>query len=297
MHNIPLMDTVLKTEIPELGTPRRGKVRDIYDMGDRILLVVTDRVSAFDVIMPNGIPGKGKLLTEISLFWFRQMESIIKNHLIATEVKDFPQELHKYADILEGRSILVEKASVLPVECIVRGYISGSGWKSYQRDGTVCGITLPDDLKESAKLPEPLFTPSTKADEGHDENISYEQMVEITGAETAEKLKELSLAVYKKASEYAESKGIIIADTKMEFGLKDGEIILIDELLTPDSSRFWPGEAYEAGRGQDSFDKQIVRDYLLTLDWDKTPPAPELPKEIVEKTRSRYAEIVKILAG
>jgi phosphoribosylaminoimidazole-succinocarboxamide synthase len=291
------MDTVLKTEIPELGTPRRGKVRDIYDMGDRILLVVTDRVSAFDVIMPNGIPGKGKLLTEISLFWFRQMESIIKNHLIATEVKDFPQELHKYADILEGRSILVEKASVLPVECIVRGYISGSGWKSYQRDGTVCGITLPDDLKESAKLPEPLFTPSTKADEGHDENISYEQMVEITGAETAEKLKELSLAVYKKASEYAESKGIIIADTKMEFGLKDGEIILIDELLTPDSSRFWPGEAYEAGRGQDSFDKQIVRDYLLTLDWDKTPPAPELPKEIVEKTRSRYAEIVKILAG
>lgn len=291
------MDLVLKSEMPDIGQPRRGKVRDIYDLGDHILLVVTDRVSAFDVIMPNGIPGKGKMLTAISLFWFRMMEDIVRNHLVAWEVKDFPPELHKYSDMLEGRSILVKKAEVVPVECIVRGYISGSGWKSYQRDGTVCGISLPEGLKESDRLPETLFTPSTKADEGHDENISFEEMVKITGEDTALRLKDLSLAIFERATEKAESKGIIIADTKMEFGVNGGEIILIDELLTPDSSRFWPGNEYEPGGGQNSFDKQIVRDYLLTLDWDKTPPGPELPEEIVEKTARRYKEIVDILTG
>lgn len=291
------MDVILKTEMPDIGEPRRGKVRDIYDLGEHILLVVTDRVSAFDVIMPNGIPGKGRMLTAISLFWFKQMEDIVKNHLVAWEVKDFPPELQKYSEILEGRSILVRKAEVIPVECIVRGYISGSGWKSYQSDGTVCGISLPEGMKESDRLPETLFTPSTKADEGHDENISFEEVVKITGVETAERLKALSLAVYERATEKAESKGIIIADTKMEFGISDGEIILIDELLTPDSSRFWPGSEYEPGRGQNSFDKQIVRDYLLTLDWDKTSPGPALPDEIIEKTARRYKEIVDILTG
>ena len=290
------MDIVLKTDMPELGEPRRGKVRDIYDMGKNILLVVTDRVSAFDVIMPNGIPGKGKMLTAISLFWFRQMEDIVKNHLVAWEMEDFPEELQKYSAMLEGRSIIVKKADVLPVECIVRGYISGSGWTSYQKDGTVCGISLPEGLRESDRLPGgAIFTPSTKADEGHDENISYDEMVAITGEETAGKLKNLSLDIFKRASEIAESKGIIIADTKMEFGMRDGEVILIDELLTPDSSRFWPGNEYEPGRGQNSFDKQIVRDYLLTLDWDKTAPGPELPADIIDKTRERYQEILDIL--
>ncbi len=298
MHNIRSMDIVLKTEIPELGEPRRGKVRDIYDMGENLLLVVTDRVSAFDVIMPDGIPGKGKMLTAISLFWFRQMEDLVNNHLVAWRVEDFPEELHKYSGILEGRSILVKKADVVPVECIVRGYISGSGWKSYQKDGTVCGISLPEGLRESDRLPgEPLFTPSTKAEEGHDENISFEDMIKITGEETALKLKTLSLDIFKRATETAGSKGIIIADTKMEFGIRDGEIILIDELLTPDSSRFWPADEYEPGRGQNSFDKQIVRDYLLTLDWDKTAPGPELSQEIVRKTAERYEEILEILTS
>jgi phosphoribosylaminoimidazole-succinocarboxamide synthase len=291
------MDIVLKTEMPDIGEPRRGKVRDIYDLGEHLLLVVTDRVSAFDVIMPNGIPGKGKMLTEISLFWFEQMKDIVENHLVATKVEDFPQELHKYRDMLEGRSILVKKASVVPVECIVRGYISGSGWKSYQKDGTVCGIKLPEGLKESDKLPSTLFTPSTKAEEGHDINIPFEEMKKITGDELAEKLKNISLKIYETASAIAEKKGIIIADTKMEFGMMDGRLILIDELLTPDSSRFWSIKDYAPGRSQDSFDKQIVRDYLLTLDWDKTPPGPELPAEIVEKTAKRYQEILQILTS
>jgi len=291
------MDIVLKTEMPEIGEPRRGKVRDIYDLGEHLLLVVTDRVSAFDVIMPNGIPGKGKVLTAISLFWFDQMKDIVENHLVATKVADFPAELQKYGDMLEGRSILVKKAEVVPVECIVRGYISGSGWKSYQNDGTVCGIKLPEGLKESDRLPAPMFTPSTKAESGHDINISFEETVDITGKETAEKLSEISLNIYKTASAIAEKKGIIIADTKMEFGMMDGRLILIDELLTPDSSRFWSIKDYAPGRSQDSFDKQIVRDYLLTLDWDQTPPGPELPTEIVEKTAKRYEEILQILTS
>jgi len=285
----------MKTEMPDIGQPRRGKVRDIYDLGEHLLLVVTDRVSAFDVIMPNGIPGKGRILTEISLFWFNEMKGIIGNHIVAHDVRDFPRELHKYRHMLEGRSLLVRKAEVAPVECIVRGYLSGSGWKSYGKDGTVCGIRLPEGLRESQKLPEPLFTPSTKAEEGHDLNISFEEMVAITGLETAQRLRDVTLEIYKRASAIAAEKGIIIADTKMEFGAYNGEIIIIDELLTPDSSRFWSAAGYASGRGQDSFDKQIVRDYLLTLDWDQTPPGPELPEEIVEKTGARYHEILKIL--
>jgi len=291
------MDAVLKTELPGIPPPRRGKVRDIYDLGDLLLLVVTDRVSAFDVVLPNGIPGKGKILTEVSLFWFEQMKGIIDNHLVASDVRDFPGELKKHADVLEGRSILVKKTEVLPVECIVRGYISGSGWKSYRKDGTVCGLTLPEGMVESEKISEPIFTPSTKADEGHDVNISFDAMVDVVGDQRAAFLRDTTLAIYRKAAELAESKGIIIADTKMEFGLREGKIILIDELLTPDSSRFWPAADYAPGRGQDSFDKQIVRDYLLTLDWDQTAPGPELPAEIVRKTADRYGEILSILKG
>ncbi|MBI5056902.1 MAG: phosphoribosylaminoimidazolesuccinocarboxamide synthase [Nitrospirae bacterium] len=290
-----MKDIVLKTEMPDIGVPRRGKVRDIYDLGEHLLLVVTDRVSAFDVVLPNGIPGKGKVLTAISVFWFKMMEDIVKNHIVATDVKDFPQDLQKYKDILEGRSLLVKKAKVVPVECIVRGYLSGSGWKSYQKDGTVCGIKLPAGMSESSKIEQPIFTPSTKADAGHDINISFDEVKEIIGGDTASKLKTLTLKVYGRARDYAEKKGIIIADTKMEFGIYNNEVILIDELLTPDSSRFWGIKDYAPGRSQDSFDKQIVRDYLLTLDWDQTPPGPELPEDILKKTSERYQEILSIL--
>jgi phosphoribosylaminoimidazole-succinocarboxamide synthase len=291
------MDVVLKTELPGLPPPRRGKVRDIYDLGEHLLLVVTDRVSAFDVVLPNGIPGKGKILTEISVFWFRQVEEIIENHLVAVDVRDFPGELKKHRPILEGRSILVKKTEVLPVECIVRGYLSGSGWKSYRENGTVCGLALQEGMRESERIPEPIFTPSTKAEEGHDENISFERMAAIVGGERAAHLRDTTLAVYGKAANLAGEKGIIIADTKMEYGVLDGRMILIDELLTPDSSRFWSMKDYEPGRGQDSFDKQIVRDYLLTLDWDQTPPAPPLPPEIVGRAGDRYREILEILTG
>lgn len=292
MNNI-----VLETEMPDIGTPRRGKVRDIYDLGDSLLLVVTDRISAFDVVLPNGIPGKGKVLTAISVFWFIMMEDIVQNHILAIEVKDMPQKLHKYKDLLEGRSLLVKKAKVAPVECIVRGYLSGSGWKSYQKDGTVCGIKLPAGMQESSKIEQPIFTPSTKAESGHDINISWDEMKRTVGEDTAKRLQDLTLRIYGRARDFAEKKGIIIADTKMEFGIFRNEIILIDELLTPDSSRFWSAKDYAPGRGQDSFDKQIVRDYLLTLDWDQTPPGPELPEDIVKKTSGRYREILGILTG
>ncbi|MBI5741085.1 MAG: phosphoribosylaminoimidazolesuccinocarboxamide synthase [Nitrospirae bacterium] len=288
---------ILNTEMPDIGTPRRGKVRDIYDLGDSLLLVVTDRVSAFDVVLPNGIPGKGKVLTAISVFWFKMMEEIVCNHIIAIEVKDFPRRLQKYGDMLEGRSLLVKKAGVMPVECIVRGYLSGSGWKSYQESGTVCGIKLPAGMPESSKIEQPIFTPSTKAEAGHDINISFDEMGKIVGGETARRLQDLTLGIYGRARDYAGKKGIIIADTKMEFGIFNNEIILIDELLTPDSSRFWSIKDYAPGRSQDSFDKQIVRDYLLTLDWDQTPPGPELPPDIVKKTSERYQEILRILTG
>ena len=288
---------ILKTEFPDIPLLNRGKVRDIYELGELLLLVATDRISAFDVVLPNGIPEKGRVLTQISIYWFEQMKNIIKNHVVATEVRNFPEELHKYADVLEGRSMLVKKAQQLPVECVVRGYLSGSGWKEYKNGMTVCGIKLPEGLIESSRLDEPIFTPSTKAAVGHDINIAFQEMIKLVGQNLAEELRDVSIRVYSKARGIAETKGIIIADTKFEFGLYDGQLILIDELLTPDSSRFWSMQNYTLGRGQDSFDKQVVRDYLLTLDWNQTYPGPVLPDSIVEKTVARYKEILKIITG
>lgn len=288
---------VMKTELEGIPLLKRGKVRDVYDLGSELLIVATDRISAFDVVLPTGIPNKGKVLTQISIFWFDQVKDLVENHIITTEVDEYPPELRAYKDLLRGRSMLVKKAKPMPVECIVRGYISGSGWADYKNTGKVCGITLPEGLMESQKLPEPIFTPSTKAEEGHDVNISYEEVISVVGAETAKFLREKSLEVYKRASHIAEEKGIIIADTKLEFGLYDGKLLLIDELLTPDSSRFWSKKDYLPGRAQDSFDKQIVRDYLISIKWDKKPPAPELPPEIVKKTSLRYQEILQILTG
>lgn len=286
---------VLQTALPGLPPPRRGKVRDVYDTGEHYLIVATDRISAFDVVLPNGIPGKGRVLTQISIHWFRQVADLVENHLVATAVDDFPAPLRAHRAVLEGRSMLVKKASVLPVECIVRGYLSGSGWKEYQRSGTVCGIRLPGGLLESARLEAPIFTPSTKAEEGHDENISFERMAQIVGADLAARLRDAALAVYGRGRELAGKRGIIIADTKMEFGVFDGRLILIDELMTPDSSRFWSAATWQPGRGQDSWDKQIVRDYLLTLDWNQTYPGPVLPDEIIAKAAARYEEIFRIL--
>ncbi|MCS7163819.1 MAG: phosphoribosylaminoimidazolesuccinocarboxamide synthase [Thermodesulfovibrio sp.] len=292
-----MSNVVLETNLEGVKFLKRGKVRDIYEVQDYLLIVATDRVSAFDVVLPTGIPGKGKVLTQISLFWFDKVKDIIDNHVVSANVEDFPEPLPKYREILEGRSMLVKKAKPLPVECIVRGYLSGSGWKDYQKTGMVCGIKLPEGLVESAKLPEPVFTPSTKAEKGHDVNISFEETVKILGEETANKVKEISLLIYKKAAEIAEKKGIIIADTKMEFGFYNGNLILIDELLTPDSSRFWSAKNYKPGYPQDSYDKQIVRDYLISIKWDKKPPAPQLPEDIVNKTAERYQEIFMILTS
>jgi phosphoribosylaminoimidazole-succinocarboxamide synthase len=288
-------DVIRETNLQDIRLLRRGKVRDVYEIGEYLLIVATDRISAFDVVLPGGIAGKGRVLTQISLYWFGRMKDIIGNHIVATEVKDYPPVLRKYESVLEGRSMLVKKASPMPVECIVRGYLSGSGWKEYRARGTVCGIKLPEGLVESARLDEPIFTPSTKAEEGHDINISFDEMKKIVGEETAERLRDASLGIYGKAREIAEKKGIIIADTKMEFGMHEGKLILIDELLTPDSSRFWSIRTYEPGKGQDSYDKQIIRDYLLTLEWDQTYPGPELPEEIVRKAMERYEEIYRII--
>jgi phosphoribosylaminoimidazole-succinocarboxamide synthase len=293
-----MTNPVLTTDFPGLKLAARGKVRDIYDLGEALLIVTTDRISAFDVIMNEGIPNKGYVLTQISAFWFRQMEDIIKNHIISTEVTDFPKECQPYAEILAGRSMLVKKASPLPAECIVRGYISGSGWKDYQQTGSVCGIKLPEGLKESDRLPQPIFTPSTKAELGtHDENISFETMVELCGEDTAKKVREVTLAIYEKARDIADAKGIIIADTKFEYGIYQGELIIIDECMTPDSSRFWPKDSYNPGGPQPSFDKQFLRDYLETLDWNKSAPAPPLPEEIVAKTAEKYMEALVRLTG
>nr|WP_319492872.1 phosphoribosylaminoimidazolesuccinocarboxamide synthase [uncultured Desulfobacter sp.] len=292
------MSIIPGTEYEGLPLIRQGKVRDIFDTGDALLMVTTDRLSAFDVVLPDAIPDKGKVLNQISVFWFKQMESIVKNHIISTDVNDYPQEFHKYKDKLEGRSMLVKKAEPMAVECIVRGYISGSGWKSYQSEGHVCNIKLPQGLKESDKLETPLFTPSTKAEIGdHDINIGFDEAVNILGKETAEKLRDLSLEIYNRGAAFALEKGIIIADTKFEFGLLDGEIILIDEIMTPDSSRFWPLDDYAPGRGQKSFDKQTVRDWLTNSGWGKTPPGPKLPKEIIDNTSKTYKEIYTRLTG
>ncbi|MCS7281085.1 MAG: phosphoribosylaminoimidazolesuccinocarboxamide synthase [Desulfobacterota bacterium] len=288
---------VSKTDFPDIPLKTRGKVRDIYDFGDRLLIVATDRISAFDVVMPNPVPDKGKVLTQLSRFWFDFVKDIVPNHMISVDVEDFPDVCKKYRDVLEGRSMLVFKAKPIPVECIVRGYISGSAWEEYKKKKEVCGIKLPDGLVESSKLDEPIFTPTTKAEVGHDENLTFDEVRRMVGDELAKKIRDISIEVYKKAREYAEKRGIIIADTKMEFGLKDGELILIDELLTPDSSRFWPMDEYKPGGPQKSFDKQFLRDYLTSIGWNKTPPAPWLPDEIVEKTRIRYLEAYERLVG
>ena len=292
------MSSIPKTQFDDLSLVRQGKVRDIFDTGDSLLMVTTDRLSAFDVVLPDIIPDKGKVLNQISVFWFKHMESIVKNHIITTNVDEYPKEFKQHASALDKRSMLVKKAEPLSIECIVRGYITGSGWSSYLKEGHVCGIKLPEGLKESDKLEQPLFTPSTKAEIGdHDINISFEEAVKIIGKEKAENLKKISLDLYNKGAQLALSKGIIIADTKFEFGLLDGEIILIDEILTPDSSRFWPLSEYEPGRSQNSFDKQYVRDWLTESGWDKNPPWPKLPQELIERTSNTYKDIYKRLTG
>jgi phosphoribosylaminoimidazole-succinocarboxamide synthase len=288
---------LLNTSFADIELFKRGKVRDVYNLKNELLVVSTDRISCFDVVLPTGIPHKGEVLTQLSLFWFDLTKDVIPNHLISAEVSEYPKMLHKYSDILKGRSMLVKKAKALPVECVVRGYLSGSGWKEYRQSRSICGIKLPDGLRESDKLPEPIFTPSTKEDVGHDINVSQEHVEKELGKSVTDKLKETSIALYNKASRYAESKGIIIADTKFEFGIYGNEIILIDEVLTPDSSRFWPKNEYKPGTAQPSFDKQFVRDYLETLDWDKTPPAPALPDDIVRKTSQKYTQALTMISG
>jgi len=290
---------VTETNFPDLKLVNRGKVRDIYDLGEHLLIVTSDRLSAFDVIMNEGIPKKGQVLNQISIFWFNLMSDILPNHIIATEVDDFPVETHQYREQLEGRSMLVRKANPLPIECIVRGYISGSGWKEYSKLGSICGIDLPAGLKESDKLPETIFTPSTKAELGeHDENISFVEAEKLCGAEMAAKVRDVSIAIYERARSKAKEKGLLIADTKFEFGtLEDGSLIWIDEALSPDSSRFWPLDQYQPGGPQPSFDKQFVRDYLETLDWNKQAPPPPLPPEIVHKTSEKYQEALTKLTG
>ncbi|WP_432823239.1 phosphoribosylaminoimidazolesuccinocarboxamide synthase [Trichloromonas sp.] len=290
--------TLTQTKFADLKLINQGKVRDIYDLGEYLLLVTTDRISAFDVIMNEGIPHKGFVLTQISKFWFEQMSDIIPNHIIATEVSDFPAITHKYRDQLEGRSMLVKKAKPLPVECIVRGYVSGSGWKEYKQQGSICGIPLPAGMVESQKLSEPIFTPSTKAELGeHDENIPFSKVVELVGQEVADKISSTTIAIYNRARDLAATKGIIIADTKFEFGIFEDQVIWIDEALTPDSSRFWPKDLYQAGGPQPSFDKQFLRDYLETLDWGKQAPAPQLPEEIIRKTGEKYLEALFRITG
>ncbi len=289
--------TIYETHFPSLKFIKRGKVRDIYDLGEHLLIVATDRLSAFDVVMPQPIPDKGKVLTQISNYWFEIVKNIIPNHIIASDVDIFPKECQPYKEQLRGRSIVVKKAKPLAVECIVRGYISGSGWNEYKKSKSICGIELSEGLVESSKLPEPIFTPSTKAEIGHDENISFEKAASIIGIDVTEKVKAFALAIYKRAAQIAETKGIIIADTKMEFGFFNGELILIDELFTPDSSRFWSTSKYKPGSGQDSFDKQYVRDYLLSINFNKQPPGPMMPDYVIQKTSELYREALKQLTG
>jgi phosphoribosylaminoimidazole-succinocarboxamide synthase len=290
-------EVLLKTDCPDLKLARRGKVRDVYDLGDKLLIVATDRISCFDVVLGCGIPEKGKILTKISLFWFEYLGDIVDNHLLTADIREYPAELAKYGDVLKGRSMLVKKAEPLSIECIVRGYLSGSGWKEYQKNLSVCGISLPAGLKESQKLSTPIFTPSTKADVGHDINIDEAAAKKLVGPEVFDNIKDLSVSLYTKAANYALARGIIIADTKFEFGFYNGRIILIDEVLTPDSSRFWPKEGYKPGQSQPSFDKQFMRDYLESLDWDKTPPAPEVRADIIEKTSQKYLHALKVLTS
>jgi len=297
LNRIDAARPLLETRMPGLPLWRRGKVRDVYDLGDRLLIVATDRISAFDVVLPSGIPAKGIVLTQLSLFWFGLLADLLPNHVITANVAEYGPELERHRDQLEGRSMIVVKTEPLPVECVVRGYITGSGWKDYRATGAVCGIPLPPGLQESQRLDPALFTPSTKADAGHDENISFAQVQRMLGPERAAEVRDVSLEIYRRASAHAEERGIILADTKFEFGVREGRLIWIDEALTPDSSRFWPRADHAPGRGQPSFDKQYVRDYLETLAWDKRPPGPVLPAEVVQRTRDKYVEAYRRLTG
>lgn len=290
-----MSSVLLQSNLP-LPLYVRGKVRDVYLLGEQLLIVATDRISAFDCVLPTGIPGKGRILTQLSIFWFHLLEDIVASHLLTARVEDYPDPLPQYREQLEGRSMLVRRAEMVEAECVVRGYLSGSGWKEYRACGAICGIALPPGLKESEKLPEPIFTPATKAVSGHDENIPFERFRQIAGAD-AERLRELSLAIYRRAADYAAQRGILVADTKLEFGYVNGRLVLADEVLTPDSSRFWPKESYAPGGPQPSYDKQFVRDYLESLSWDKRPPAPPLPEEIVEKTAAKYRQAYRALTG
>ena len=296
-----LVDTnappLVESKLPGIPLFKRGKVRDVYDLGDELLVVATDRLSAFDVVLPTGIPGKGIVLTQLSLFWFDLLKDVLPNHVRTANVAEYPAALRPFGDQLEGRSMLVTKTDVLPVECVVRGYITGSGFKDYKRTGSVCGIALPAGLTDSDRLEPAIFTPATKAETGHDENISFETMTATVGQKRADEARRVSLEIYERARAYAEARGIILADTKFEFGVRDGRLIWIDEALTPDSSRFWPRDAYAPGRSQPSFDKQFVRDYLETLDWDKQPPGPELPPQVVARTVEKYVEAHDRLRG
>jgi len=293
----PTSTPLLQTDLPGVKLWKRGKVRDVYDLGDRLLVVATDRLSAFDVVLPTGIPGKGVVLTQLSLFWFDLLRDVVENHVVTADVSEYDESLQRFRDQLEGRSMVVVKTEVLPVECVVRGYLVGSGWKDYKATGAVCGIALPRGLRESDRLDPPIFTPATKAETGHDENIPFETMEATVGRQHAAEARRLSLELYRRARAHAEARGIILADTKFEFGVRQGRLVWIDEALTPDSSRFWPREGYAPGRPQPSFDKQFVRDYLETLDWNKQPPGPELPREVVARTVEKYAEAFERLRG
>ena len=288
---------LVKTDLPGVKLHGRGKVRDIYDLGEHFLIIATDRLSAFDVVLPTPIPNKGKVLTQMSAFWFDFFKEFVPNHVVSTKVDQYPKDLHRFRDQLEGRSMLVKKARVFPIECVARGFLTGSGLKDYNRTGEVCGIRLPAGLRDSDRLPQPIFSPATKAETGHDENISEKQAAEIVGVENIRRLKELTLSIYNRAVEFASKRGIIISDTKFEFGTIDGVIAIVDEMLTPDSSRFWPADRYSPGKPQPSFDKQFVRDYLERIGWNKQPPAPELPDNIVQATSAKYVEALRILTG
>ena len=290
-------NTLLQLDLPGVPKVRSGKVREMFDLGDRLLMVASDRISAYDVVMPNGIPRKGEVLTLFSHFWFDRAADLVPNHLLSKADEPLPEAVQSHADQIGRRAMVVKKAQPLAIECVVRGYLAGSGWKEYQTQGTVSGINLPDGLENSSQLPEPIFTPATKAEEGHDENISFDEAVNIVGKNVAEQARELSIKLYERGRHHAAEKGIIIADTKFEFGIFEGELILIDEVLTPDSSRFWPADLYAPGKSQPSFDKQFVRDYLETLDWDNTPPGPELPADIVQKTSEKYIEAYTRVTG
>ena len=288
---------ILETDLTGVERHGRGKVRDVYSVGDRLVIVATDRISAFDYILPTGIPDKGKVLTQLSIFWFDFLRDVTPTHFLSANVDEYPQPLPSFRGQLEGRSMLVKRAKMIEIECVARGYISGSGWKEYKQQGTVCGIRLPAGLKESDKLPEPIFTPSTKAQSGHDENVSFETVVSLIGEDLARRLRELTLSIYSRAAKYAETRGVIIADTKFEFGFVGDELVLGDEVLTPDSSRFWPAESYQPGGAQFSFDKQFVRDYLESIHWNKQPPAPPLPEEVAARTSEKYRQAYHILTG